>query len=93
MTPVRISSNAEQSAMTNSTAVTPNFRTERPTSSDSGMTSSLNNKIPRDSTPPKNAEAQSEEKGKVQFYFPMPHDATKNKLLTSHVTFMFSTSK
>ncbi|XP_067027439.1 uncharacterized protein [Acropora muricata] len=63
MAPVRISSNAEQAAMTNSTAVTPNFRTERPTSSDSGMTSSLNNKIPRDSTPPKNAEAQREEKG------------------------------
>ncbi|XP_029195884.2 mucin-5AC-like isoform X2 [Acropora millepora] len=63
MTPVRISSNAEQAAMTNSTVVTPNLRTERPTSSDSEMTSSLTNKIPRDSMPPKNAEAQSEEKG------------------------------
>ncbi|KAK2569612.1 hypothetical protein P5673_005439 [Acropora cervicornis] len=63
MTPVRISSNAEQAAMTNSTFVTPTLRTERPTSSDSGMTSSSTNKIPRDSTPPKNAEAQSEGKG------------------------------
>ncbi|XP_074612328.1 uncharacterized protein LOC141866683 isoform X2 [Acropora palmata] len=63
MTPARISSNAEQGAMTNSTVVTPNSRTERPTSSDSGMTSSSTNKIPRDSTPPKNAEAQSEGKG------------------------------
>ena len=87
-TPVRSSSNAEQAAVTNSTVVTSNSRTERPTSSDSEMTSSLTNKIPRDSMPPKNAEAQSEEKGNVQFYFPLAHDTTKNKLLTSHVTFL-----
>ena len=83
MTPARISSNAEQGAMTNSTVVTPNSRTERPTSSDSGMTSSSTNKIPRDSTPPKNAEAQSEGKGNVQFYFSLPHDTTKNACYVS----------